>query len=38
MDYLDSKIRVQGYKIGDIKGTKPWAEKFNIFRWSLSNV
>jgi len=38
IDYLDSKISVQGYKIGDIQGTKPWAEKFNIFRWNLSNV
>ncbi len=38
VDYIDSKIKSQGYNIGDIKGTKPWADKFNIFRWSLSNV
>lgn len=38
VDYLDEKIKQQGHNIGDIQSTKPWAEKFNIFRWSLSNV
>ena len=37
-EYLNKKIKEQGYNIGDIKSTKPWAEKFNIFRWSLNNV
>lgn len=37
-EYLDIKIQEQGNNIGDIKSTKPWANKFNIFRWSLSNV
>ena len=38
VDYLNNKIKQQGNNIGDIKSTKPWANKFNIFRWSLSNV
>jgi hypothetical protein len=38
VDYLNEKIKQQGHNIGDIQSTKPWAEKFNIFRWSLSNV
>ena len=35
-EYIDSKIQLEGTNIGDIHGTKPWAKKYNIFRWSLS--
>lgn len=36
--YLNNKIEKQGYNEGSISGTKPWANKFNVFRWSLSNA
>jgi len=36
VNYLNDKIKANCY--GDIRGTKPWEEKFNIFRWSPSNV
>lgn len=38
VNYLNNKIKAQGYNEGDILGTKPWADKFNVFRWSLSNA
>lgn len=38
VNYLNSKIKEQGYNQGSIAGTKPWTNKFNVFRWSLSNA
>ncbi|MCK4441158.1 MAG: RlfA, partial [Sulfurovaceae bacterium] len=37
-EYIDSKIQLVDVNIGNIYGTKPWAQKFNIFRWSLNHV
>lgn len=36
VNYLNEKIKKTCY--GDIRSTKPWEKKFNIFRWSPSNV
>ncbi len=38
VEYLDQKIRKSCESICSIHGTKPWEKKFNIFRWSLSDV
>ncbi len=38
VDYLNERIKSATVSYGTIEGTKPWEEKFNIFRWSLASV